>query len=177
MSENDPFILYLEENRDNRAMMASLRRGLGKAAGMVPEVSRIVQRRLGPDAPHWLETAYYLIAPLFALHPAEGGAGNIGNHFREMCPAGEDPPANVERRFIALSTSDPDDLDEVLRQAVTLLKSKDIQVNWQALLQDVLDWKHPDGERRTRVQKKWSRAFWRKPQLAAPAHSIPTTND
>lgn len=176
MTETDPLIRYLEENRDDRAMMASLRRGLGQTAGVVPEVSRVIQRRLAPDAPPWLESAYYLIAPLFAFHSTEGGTGNVGNHFRALCAPGEEPPTNVERRFTALLASDPDDLDDVLRQAVSLLKSKDVPVNWHELLRDVQEWKHPNEERRVRVQKKWSRAFWRAPQSASPTDSNQTTN-
>src|SRR5512135_222626 len=119
MTETDPFLRYLAENRDDRAKMASLRRGLGQPIGIVPEVSRVVQPWLAHDAPPWREAAYYLIAPLFALHSAESGTGNMGNHFRDLCEPGAEPPPNVERRFMALLVSDPDDLDEVLRQAVT----------------------------------------------------------
>jgi CRISPR system Cascade subunit CasB len=144
---------------------------------VVPEVSRVVQWRLARDAPPWLEAGYYLIAPLFAFHSAEGGTGNMGNHFREMCTPGEEPPTNVERRFMALLASDPDDLDDVLRQAVTLLKSKDVPVNWHELLRDVLDWKYPNEERRSRVQKKWSRAFWRATQAATSTDSTQTINN
>jgi CRISPR system Cascade subunit CasB len=176
MTEPNPFIQYLEDCREDRATLASLRRGLGQPAGSVPEVSRIVQRRLALDAEPWVEAAYYLIAPLFALHPDEGGAGNMGNHFRDVCEPGQDLPPNVERRFMALLASDPADLDDVLRQAVTLLKSKSVPVNWHELVRDVLDWKHPNEERRTRVQRKWSRAFWRTRPPAPATDFNPTTN-
>jgi len=176
MTEPNVFVQYLEDSRDDRAMMASLRRGLGQSAGSVPEVSRVVQRRLASDAEPWIESAYYLIAPLFALHPDEGGSGNMGDHFRGMCEPGQDPAPNVERRFMALLGCDPADLDDVLRQAVTLLKSKSMPVNWHELVRDVLDWKHPNEERRTRVQRKWSRAFWRTQPSAPAADSDPTTN-
>ncbi len=171
MTESDPFIRYLEDRREDRAMMASLRRGLGRPAGVVPEVSRVVQVWLSSDAPVWRENACYLIAPLFALHSQEGGIGNMGNHFRDLYDPGTEPPPNVERRFIALLASDPDDLDEVLRQALTLLKSKSIPVNWHELLRDIQAWKHPHEEQRARVQKKWSRAFWRMPNSAPPTDS------
>lgn len=167
MTEPNAFILYLEENRDDRAMMAALRRGLGREPGTVPEVSRIVQRRLASNAPSFLEDAYHLIAPLFALHSAEGGRGNMGDHFRAMCEPGQDPPPNVERRFMGLLARDSTDLADALRQAVSLLKSKGVPVDWDQLLRDVLAWSHPDRY----VQKYWARAFWRNAQPARSADS------
>jgi len=161
MAEINPLVKYLNDHREDRAMMASLRRGLRQKAGYIPEVNRVVQRRLAQDAPIWLESAYLLIAPLFALHPLEGGKGNMGDHFRAICEPGEEPASNIERRFIVLLSSDPDDVGDALRQAISLLKSKQVPVNWNELLQNIIDWKHPNSERRDRVQKEWARKFWR----------------
>jgi CRISPR system Cascade subunit CasB len=169
MSYTDPFITYLEENREDRAMLAALRRGLGQPAGAAPEVSRYVQRRLAQDAPRYLEEAYYLIAPLFGLHSSAGGQGDMGNHFAALCEPGEDPPSNVERRFVGLLAAHSDDLPDALRQAISLLKAKDIPVNWGSLLDDILDWSHPDDTRRTNVHKRWSRNFWRKQTKSSDA--------
>ena len=169
MNQTDPFITYLEENREDRAMLAALRRGLGQPAGAVPEVSRYVQRRLAQDAPRYLEEAYYLIAPLFGLHSLAGGQGDMGNHFAALCEPGEDPPSNVERRFVGLLAAHSDDLPDYLRQAVSLLKAKDIPVNWQRLLADVLAWGHHDDTWRINVHKRWSRNFWRKRTTSSDA--------
>jgi len=167
MSYTDPLIEYLEENREDRAMLAALRRGLGQPAGAVPEVSRYVQRRLAQDAPAYLENAYYLIAPLFGAHPLPGGYGNMGDHFVKLCEPGQDPPSNVERRFVALLAAHADDLPDALRHAVSLLKAKDIPVNWQRLLEDVLAWS--DDDRRIKTHKFWSRQFWRKRTISNDA--------
>jgi len=163
-SKPNPFIQYLEEHRNDRAMLAALRRGLGRPPGAVPEVSKYVQPWLWDDAPTYLEEAYYLIAPLFALHPAPGGGGNMGAHFAAMCEPGKEPPPSVERRFMLLLSAHPDDLADYLRQAVSLLKSKkEVPVNWQQLLKDVLAWKSRDERPRIRVQRQWARKFWRSP--------------
>jgi CRISPR system Cascade subunit CasB len=155
----NPFIQYLEENRDDRAMMASLRRGL--AQPRCAEVGRIVQRRLSQDSPRWLEDAYYTIAPLFGLHHDEiASQGNMGDHFRALCDDPSDPPSNVERRFMQLLACDAADLDDLLRQAVSLLKSKEVAVNWHQLLGDVLAWKH-NQDSRDKVRLRWSQRFWR----------------
>jgi CRISPR system Cascade subunit CasB len=169
-SKPNPFIQYLEEHRDDRAMLAALRRGVGKPPGAVPEVSKYVQRRLAEDAPAYLEEAYYLIAPLFALHPAPGGVGDMGAHFAALYEPDEEPPPSVERRFMLLLSAHPDDLADYLRQAVRLLKSKDkeVPVNWQQLLRDVLAWKSPDERRRVQVQRRWARKFWRSRGKSGP---------
>lgn len=161
----DAFIQFLEEHRDDRAMMASLRRGL--AQPKCAEVSRIVQRFLSDDSPPWQEDAYYSVAPLFGLHHESidhSDYGNMGSHFRNLCDDPSDPPSNVERRFMRLLASDANELDDELRQAMSLLKSKGVAVNWQELLADVLAWKHTE-DRRDFVRLKWSRAFWRTDRL------------
>jgi len=76
--ENHPFVEYLESLRDDRAALAALRRGLGQPPGTVASMYPYVVRWLGDDTPPWQEAAYYLIAALFAYHPAEGGTGNMG---------------------------------------------------------------------------------------------------
>jgi len=176
MTEPNEFIRYLEQLRDreDRGALASLRRGLGQAPGAVPEASRIVQRGLTADTRDYLETACYIVAPLFALHPKEGGEGNMGDHFRALCgptQLGEALPSNVERRFMSLLTSDIEELPDTLRQAISLLKSKNVPVNWRLLLRNVMAWTHEDGY----VQKEWGRAFWRAPQTAQPNPSQPAT--
>jgi CRISPR system Cascade subunit CasB len=164
----DPFIQYLEDHREDRAMLAALRRGLGQPPGAVPEVSKYVQHWLGDDALAYLEEAYYLIAPLFALHPKKGGQGNMGGHFAALREPGREPPPSVERRFMLLLAAHPDDLADYLRQAVSLLKSKDVAIDWQRLFKDVMTWKSRDERRRIEVQKRWARRFWRSPDKVKP---------
>ena len=125
------------------------RRGSGK---------RNVARKVLPfdqfgEASRRYENALYLIASLYAHHPASGGVGNMGDHFaRARNPAAGDTA--IERRFTAVLRSHPDDFPFYLRQAVSYLKSKEIAVNWHQLLRDMLAWSHPDHY----VQKRWARA-------------------
>jgi len=152
------FIEYLESLRDDRAALAALRRGLGQPPGTVASMYPYIVRRLSEDTPPWQEAAYYLIAALYAYHPAEGGAGNMGRHFaRARDPQGDNTA--IERRFTALLAAHLDDLGFYLRQAVSFLKSKEVPVNWHQLLSDVMAWGHPDRY----VQKQWARAFWGRP--------------
>jgi CRISPR system Cascade subunit CasB len=166
MTKTQPFITYLEELRDDRAALAALRRGLGQPPGTVAGMYPYVVRWLPADAPPAREAAYYLVAALYAYHPAQGGVGNLGEAFRRTLDPQGDNTA-VERRFTALLAAHPDDLDFYLRQAVSFLRSKEVPVNWHQLLADVLAWGHPDRY----VQKQWARAFWGRAAQANQADS------
>ena len=162
MTKTHPFVSYLEGLRDDRAALAAMRRGLGRPPGTVADMYRYVVPWLAADAPIWLERAYYTVAALFAYHPAPGSTGNMGDHFaRARDPRGDDTA--IERRFTALLAAHPDDVDSYLRQAVSLLKSKEVPIEWHQLLSDLLGWGHPDRY----VQRQWARAFWGRHNLEA----------
>jgi CRISPR system Cascade subunit CasB len=167
LEKEHPFIAYLEglRDREDRGALASLRRGLGQDPGSAVEMYRYVVPWLPEQSSRQREEAYYLVAALFAYHPDPGGWGNLGAAFRRTLDPQGDNTA-VERRFTALLAAHPDDLPFYLRQAVGFLKSKEVPVNWQQLLTDLLAWSHPDGY----VQKQWARFFWgRAPQETGEA--------
>lgn len=150
-----PFIEYLESLCDDRGALAALRRGLGQPPGTVASMYPYVVPWL-PASRH-SESAYYLVAALFAFHPAEGGEGNMGSHFhfaRAREPGSDD--VALERRFTTLLAAHPDDLPTYLRQAVGFLRSKEVPVNWHQLFHDLQRWAYEDRP----VQKDWARAFW-----------------
>lgn len=155
MTEPNPFITFLEGLREDRGALAALRRGMGQPPGTVPAMYPYVVRFLPEQARPWQEKVYYLIAGLFAYHPQEGGAGNMGDHFaRARLPGGDDTA--IERRFTALLAAHPDDLDGYLRQAISFLRSKEVPVNWHQLFADVQGW----GWESRSVQKRWAASFW-----------------
>ena len=123
---------------------------------------RAVQPQLREQDSNVRESTTYLIGALFALHDAPNGKGNMGGHFRAMCSEGGDPPPNVERRFMSLLACDADDFDVALRQAVMLLKSKNVPIDWHQLIRDAMRWKGSDAARRDQVRKWWARSFWRR---------------
>ena len=166
--QQHPFIAYLEGlvARQDRAALAALRRGLSQPPGTALEMARYVVPFLPRERP-WEEEAYYLVAALFAgwhqgrdqvaPHPP----ANLGESLARL--AAQDPNAglSLELRFTALLKSHREDLPVHLRQAVSLLRSRDIPVDWTQLLKDVLRWDHED----LAVQRAWARAFWgRRPQ-------------
>ncbi len=155
MSEMHPFIGYLSNLREDRGALAALRRGLGQPPGTVASMYPYVVRWLPKKGHAWQEAAYYMVAALFAYHPAAGGVGNMGDHFaRVRDPKGDNTA--VERRFTLLLAAHPDDLAFYLRQAVSFLRSREVPVNWAQLLTDILAWDHPDRY----VQQQWARSFW-----------------
>ena len=86
-------------------------------------------------------------------------AGSASSRWTAAIRSSGDLPA-VERRFVALLNTHPDDLDDQLRQAVSFLHSKDVPVNWHQLLRDVCAWGHPERY----VQRRWAGAFWGAPE-------------
>lgn len=150
------FIEHLEELRDreDRRALAILRRGLGRQPGTAPEMYPLVVSWV-PDNP-FVENAAFLIAALFALHPQPGGQGTLGASFARIAEFSE----SIEQRFVALLNCHRDDLPDHLRQAVSLLRSKEVPVNWERLLRDILGWDHDSRY----VQRDWAREFWRSAQ-------------
>ncbi|MCU0514134.1 MAG: type I-E CRISPR-associated protein Cse2/CasB [Anaerolineae bacterium] len=152
-----PFITFLEEHHEDRAMLAELRRGLGRApgeaAGMFPYIMPFVHSER--DLRQGQADDLFLIASLFALHPASAAAGNMGAHLRACAEAAGDDAA-TSRRFVQLLNLRRPVLDTPLRQHISLLKAQEIRVNWQQLLADVMSWSRHDHI----VQKQWAHAYW-----------------
>jgi CRISPR system Cascade subunit CasB len=132
--------------REDLGALAELRRGL------VTGCSYFAYRWLPEGLKPWEERAALEVAPLFALHPEPGGKGNLGYSLSRV----RDPSESLEKRFVALLDCHREDLSFHLRQAVSLLKSKEIVVNWRQLLRDVESWDCEDK----RVQREWARAYW-----------------
>jgi CRISPR system Cascade subunit CasB len=168
-----PFIAYLEgfvsrgAGRD-RAALANLRRGLGKEPGEAPEMFPYLVPWTG-DLGGRGQEAFYAVASLFARHPAQWPEPedeqrrdrwrrNFGASMRRVALSEAETvrDTSTERRFVALLNGERRDIPERLRHAISLCAAKDVPVNWQSLLGDLLHW---EGDRH-RVQRDWARAFW-----------------
>jgi len=158
-----PLIAHLEDlaEREDRRALAALRRGLGRPPGTVPEMHRHVMPFLDhPDRFGWPEQCCYIVAALFAAHPAPGGKGNLGDAFARLAEETSGKPGeraeSVERRFVALLKADREDLFGHLRHAVNLARSKEVHIDYGRLLIDIRNWDSDDQW----VQRNWSRSFW-----------------
>jgi CRISPR system Cascade subunit CasB len=146
----DRFIARLRQLEADQDLgtLACLRRGLAQEPIYV--LARVGWLFSGVPE-RFLETACQ-VAALFAAHPRPGGSGNLGDAFRRL----RDESGGAERRFAALLDTDSKDLPGRLRQAISLLRSKEVTLDWLTLLQDLLAWDY--GNRP--VQRRWARAFW-----------------
>lgn len=174
LSQAERFIQDLEKLADDkngkkadRAALAALRRGLGKSPGEVSEIHRYVVPYINnlSDSNYKQADCYYLVASLFALHQISWHSeekaaykSNLGASFAKL-QASSDGNESIEKRFVALLNSHQEDLADHLRHAVSLLKSKEIGIDWLQLLKDLQNW---DNDNRY-VQRDWARAFWSKP--------------
>jgi CRISPR system Cascade subunit CasB len=152
------FLHYLLSlNHDShRQTLAALRRGLTAPPGETPEMYRYLARFV-PEEERGTgrEQPYYLLAALYAFHPANTEQGNFGTHMAQAAAEADSLPA-TERRFTLLLNADRRDLPDLLRQSVSYLKSKEAPVNWRQLFKDLLYWDHPNHM----VERQWANGFW-----------------
>lgn len=157
------FVAYLDgltkpENQHGRAVLAALRRGLGRRPGGAPEMYPYLVPWTG-DLAGWREEAFYLVASLFASHPVSWHGEGAGNFGASMARVKEHEGGDsTDRRFVALLSSHRDDLPEHLRHAVSLCAAKEVPVSWRQLLRDLPHWDDTHG----RIQLRWAREFWKR---------------
>lgn len=149
------FIGYLlnlaREGEEDRGALADLRSGLGKEPGQMAHVHKHVAPYLPETRYH--DRWYYVVATLFGLYSKHRNGYSLGKAFRPL----REKSDSMEARFVALLNAHPDDLDEHLRHAVSLLKSNEQPLDWFRLFQDLTQWDHPEGH----VQLSWARDFYR----------------
>lgn len=99
------------------------------------------------------EEKYFIVATLYPL----GKSGNSGNFGASLRQARNDKnKKGLDRRVEILLDADLEQLRFRLRQAVKFLKSNEVPINWQILLEDLLRW-NPTNRF---VQKEWARAYF-----------------
>jgi len=149
------FVGYLlnlaKEGQEDRGALADLRSGLGKEPGEMARVHKHVVPFLPEN--NYNDRWYYVAATLFGLFPKHRKGNSLGAAFRPLRSKSD----SMEARFVALLNAHPDDLDDHLRHAVSLLKSNEQPLDWFRLLEDLFQWDHPEG----RIQLKWARDFYK----------------
>jgi len=166
-SEPSPFFqrLYKIARDKDRANLSSLRKSLGRAEGAQLSAYPVIGSFLPSKQRPWDEAKYILIAGLFSSHinlenpnlSFKGGFGVSFKNFQKACVAESSGASEgIDKRFSHLLESEGEDLPIRLRHAVSLLKSKSIDIDWPQLLKDLIGWGHPDRY----VQKQWARSYW-----------------
>lgn len=165
------FIAHLSRLAErDRGALAVLRRSLTFAPGAYPAAYPFVERFVpdGHDADS-LRQALYLVAGLYASHPQQAEL-TLARSFGLLMLDRQSP--SIEKRFIALLSTDADGLPELLRQVVSLLAADRRGLDYAALLRDLAVWLQPwASDARDRVRQRWARDFYRVASAtdAAPA--------
>lgn len=161
------FIGYLlnlaKEGQEDRGALADLRSGLGKEPG---EMAR-VHKHVVPYLPEqrYNDRWYYITATLFGAFPKHRSGRSLGAAFAPLRARSD----SMEARFVALLNAHPDDLDDHLRHAVSLLKANEQPLDWFQLLDDLLQWDHPEWDHpEGHAQLRWARDFYRNTRSGGP---------
>ncbi|MFC0529057.1 type I-E CRISPR-associated protein Cse2/CasB [Phytohabitans kaempferiae] len=111
------------------------------------------------NPPEREQELWLLVAGLFALHPhANNAAGrSIGSAMRLLVA---DRPS-AARRFTQLLSVDPAAMPHYLRQTIQLLRSDDVSIDYQLLLDDLVKMRTPGEAHKVRL--RWARDYHRRP--------------
>ena len=160
-----------EEERQVRADLANLRRGIGKKPGELPELWGLLFRDLPEELmsrngePTWAEWAVSGALTLYALHQqgmqqsAHVKGQSLGKAVRALA-SDENQLKPVQRRFNAFATAKnmPECMHH-LRGLVQLLHSKDIPLDYVELAGDLYLFQTPGGA--SGVRLRWGQDFYR----------------
>lgn len=157
-----------------KAVLADLRKGVGRAPGEIPELWGVFLQNM-PEAfystsrkPTWAEWAVYTALTLFAVHqqghdpnsdPMNRAGVSFGSAVGQLVKS-EDDEARIIRRFNTAATSS--DIAEAayhLRTLVQLLRGEGIPLDYPALARDL--YLYQNSEMAPSVRLQWGRDFYR----------------
>lgn len=160
------------ERRDPEAtaVLARLRRGVGKEPGELPELWEVTFEDLpvpeyDSDEPTPLERAVYTALTLYAVHqqsqsaPMHRQGSTLGAAVRQLRRQAASDEA-VQRRFEALGTADS--FREVVHHArglITQLRGAGIPLDYGRLADDLYRLQDTRGRAAARVRLSWGRDF------------------
>lgn len=144
---------FLNQNREDRGVMANLRRGFSPATEhrAWPHVARLCDL----EKP-WSRLPVQTVCAAFATHPADTAAGNFGDTLRRIAcdQGGADGLASFEARFRRLlACDDQQELCARLPAVVRAAKAKEVPVNYARLYGDICYW----GDA---VKLRWASSYW-----------------
>ncbi|WP_028999894.1 type I-E CRISPR-associated protein Cse2/CasB [Azohydromonas australica] len=166
-SFNEDFIKHLETLKEHdRGAIAALRRSLSFAPGSyVPAFQSIERFSARNDDTPWRRQALYLTAGLYALHPEHAAGQSLAAVLARVMLDRKSP--SIEKRFLALLATEPEELPDHLRQVVSLLAATKAGIDYVELFANLSTWLEPRAfEDRDRLRQRWAKAFYR---AAAPA--------
>ena len=147
--------------QSGRAALAKLRRGAGKLPGNVPEIWEITIGALPENAGEYAEQAIHVALTLFALHRQGSeisgqNGGTLGTAVSKL-KSGDNDEAVTRRFNSAVTATTITELSVHVRSLVQLLRTKNIDMDYPKLAQELYYWQI-DPEK-TRLN--WGRDYWR----------------
>jgi CRISPR system Cascade subunit CasB len=162
------------------AMLAKLRRGVGKAPGSVPDIWEITLGET-PEiwhsrdgTPSYAEIAVHTALTLYAIHQQgkglpgsvcnSEGQGNLGNSFGaavgKLVRPDRSNEHSVKRRFDAAATAtDFSELAHHARGLIQLLRGENIPIDYPKLAWDLYQYQFQEGADAVRL--RWGQDFYR----------------
>lgn len=186
----------LTEGPWSRAMLAKLRRGIGKQPGELPELLEILLSDMpeelygNSDEPSYAEWAMYTALTLFALHqqgkdkPMSAGGiiegKNTGNSLGAavgyLVKQDKEREPAIKRRFDAVSTANEfTEFAHHARGMIQMLRAGDIALDYPRFAVD-LYWYQFD-EYRNSVRLRWGEDYYRIAQLKAEKENGGVSNE
>ncbi|RLB95739.1 MAG: type I-E CRISPR-associated protein Cse2/CasB [Deltaproteobacteria bacterium] len=145
---------FLKEHKEDRGMMADLRRGFSEAT----------EDRAWPYVARWCDLTndreriiYQTVMAAYAHHPEVSEKGNMGHVLRSLAMGdgrGEDGLKTFDGRFRRLLTCNS--AQEACQHLIGIIRAvaqKEIRINYICLLKDLWYW----GKR---VKLSWASAYW-----------------
>ena len=162
------------QESSTKALLAHLRRGIGKTPGSMPQLWEITFDGL-PDTiagqgekPSYGEWAIHIALTLFALHQQGKDTKQqsmfslgqtLGKATRGLVQDEDDEP-RIKRRFDAIATSQSmEEIAHHLRGIVQLLRANDIPLDYSSLAVDLFRFQMAGA--RDSVRLKWGQDFYR----------------
>ncbi len=163
----------------SRAMLAKLRRGIGKQPGELPELFEIILRDMPEDLyskgvdPSYSEWAVYTALTLFSLHQqgkdrpmsvggkTKNSTGNsLGAAVGYLVKQDKDRELAIKRRFDAVTTANEfTEFAHHARGMIQLFRTGDIALDYPRFAED-LYWYQFD-KTRNRVRLRWGEDYYR----------------
>lgn len=132
---------------------ARFKRNAGKSLSEASDALGLFYHLLPPGIPQYQEEIYFLLATIYPLAES-GGNGDFGTLLAKAQNSSN--KKGLDRRVEFLLDADTDQLAFRLRQSVHFLHSCRVGINWVQLLDDLLQWSHPDRY----IQKRWARSYF-----------------
>lgn len=160
----------IQDSGSGRGMLAELRRGVGKAPGELPELwgmlfDRIPEELTGKNGASPAEWAVYTALTLFALHQ-QGNAKqmhqegvSIGSAAARLVEREEDTQRILNRLHLVATAVSPEDLAYHLRGIITLLRGKEISLDYAKLAKELYLFHYEETGNAIRLH--WGRDFYR----------------